>query len=121
MTWPHLGAGYLFLRYEASVSSPTTPGASTVSAGVTSPTEIHMGGVVGQIFAPIVRATGDFTLPSTNTAFNLHLLLSMDQILQGAVAPVTPSPLFGILTPDVLAGEALRQSIPTLAIFSLAP
>jgi hypothetical protein len=121
MTWPHLGAGYLFLRYEASVSPPTTPGAPSGSATVTSPAEIHMGGVVGQIFAPTVRAPGDFTVSATNTVVSLHLRLSVDQILQAAVAPVNPSPLLGILTPDVLAGEALRQAIPTLAIFSLAP
>jgi hypothetical protein len=121
MTWPHLGAGYLFLRYEASVSPPTMPGASSLSAGATSPAEIHMGGVVGQIFAPTVRAPGDFTVSATSTGVSLHLRLSVDQILTAAVAPVTPSPLLGILTPDVLAGEALRQAIPTLAIFSLTP
>jgi hypothetical protein len=121
MTWPHLGAGYLFLRYEAEVSAPSTPDASSVSAGSTSPAAVHMGGVVGQVFAPTARAPGDFTVASTNTVVNLHLRMSMDRILQAAVMPVNPSPLLGIPTPDVLAGEALRQAIPTLAVFSLAP
>jgi hypothetical protein len=121
MTWPHLGAGYLFLRYEASVGDPTTPGASSASVGSTSPTAVHMGGVVGQIFAPTTRASGDFTVSPTNTVVSLHLLLSMDRILEAAVMPVNPSPLLGPPSPDVLAGEALRQALPTLSVFSLAP
>lgn len=113
MVWPHF-AGFLFLRYEAQWLAE--PGA--VAATAPPPSMIHMGGVVGSVFAPQVTVAGALTVPATG-AVTRKLDVSFDEIFRGASSAddVSDLPLQG---PEVVAGERLRRAAPTLAIFKLA-
>lgn len=112
MSWPHL-AGFLFLRYEAQW---------TAGAGVAAPAPpplIHMGGLVGSIFAPQATVAGAFTVPASGS-LSRSIQVSFDDILSGASSSGDVSDLpLPLQTPEVIAGEHLRRAVPRLPIFKL--
>jgi hypothetical protein len=107
MTWPH-SAGYLFLRYEATVSG-------TVAAVLD---KIHMGGLAGLAAAPTVRLESPVVVPASGS-LSRTLEVSLDEMFKGANmksdAPVT------IPLPEVEAGDRLRSNLPAVQAFRLAP
>jgi len=116
MTWPH-AAGYLFLRLEDQLD---VSGAATTGT-VAIPTLVHMGGVPGALFAPTVTVAGALVLaagaPTTKT-----LSVDVGQVFAGAEADGDPAALAKVLPfPEVEAGERLREHVPKLALFTLAP
>jgi hypothetical protein len=126
MAWPHL-AGYLFLRYEAQAGvsadagTDAGTGAATDASASDLPPLIHMGGLPGAIFAPTVTVRGAISVVAGQAA-NETLALDVGAIYAGATAAVDPATLMRILPfPEVLAGERLRQHVPGLALFVLAP
>lgn len=75
--------GYLFLRYEGrnSLAEQTSP----------PPVEIHMGGLPGSLFAPLMRVEGSLTVPEAGGASAskaVHLV--MDQVFLGATTEIDP-------------------------------
>lgn len=108
MVWPHV-AGFLFFRYEA-LWTATDP------AVAAPPSMIHMGGVVGSVFAPRAEVKGALVVNATGES-SARVHLSLDEIFRGASStdPVEGLPL---PTSEVVAGEHLRQAVPTLPIFS---
>jgi hypothetical protein len=113
MAWPHL-AGFLFLRYEAQ----WTADVSAAATAPVPPTMIHMGGLVGSVFAPQATVTGAFTVPATGS-LSRTIQMSFDAIFQGASSSEDASNVL-IPTPEVIAGERLRRAVPALPIFTLA-
>jgi hypothetical protein len=116
MTWPHaemfgLPLGYLFLRYEGLVKGP---------AGLKDPPPpaIHMGGLIGSLFAPLVTARGRISIAAVQ-AKALSLRVAFDQILLGATQAAKLDEFSGFGGPEVLAGERLRQNAARLPIFSV--
>jgi len=122
MTWPHFqGLGYLFFRYEARWAWSSSPdGGDAVATGLP-PTAIHMGGVVGSVFAPEIHVLAALnvmgTAPLTKT-----MQISLDAIFDEATSlATTPSPLSTSLGPEVALGDRLRQRAPAASIFKLEP
>jgi hypothetical protein len=105
MTWPH-EAGYLFLRYEAKVEGAALPGT------------IHMGGRIGQIFAPEVTLMGKLTV-ATGKPAPLPLKLALDQLLAGVAMEANVPSTFVPPTPEAIAGEHLRQNLAKVKVFTL--
>jgi hypothetical protein len=113
MVWPHV-AGSLFLRYEAQWQADATAAATAA----TPPSMIHMGGVVGSVFAPQATLTGALAVPATGSVTRT-IQVSFDEIFRGASSSDDVSNV-PIPTPEVIAGERLRRAVPTLTIFTLA-
>jgi hypothetical protein len=110
MAWPHT-AGFLFLRYEAQ----WLPAAGADAAAPAPPTMIHMGGVVGSVFAPQAIVSGALSVPATGP-LTRTIQVSFDEILRGASSAEDTTNV-AIPTPEVIAGERLRRAVPTLPIF----
>lgn len=110
MAWPHL-AGFLFFRYEAQ----WTPGADAAAAAP--PIMIHMGGLVGSVFAPQASVAGTLTVAATGT-LTRTIQVSFDEIFRGATSTEDTSNV-AFPTPEVIAGERLRRAVPILPIFKL--
>jgi hypothetical protein len=112
MTWPHT-LGYLFLRFEDQVAAGDA-GASTI------PPQIHMGGLPGGALpAPTVKIMGTLT---PGAPLERKVGLDIGSLLDGAQADADPAMLLlAIPTPDVQAGERLRQHVPDLPLFTFAP
>ena len=113
MTWGPLG--YLFLRFEALLSSIGPP----PDGGAAPPQAIHMGGSPGTLFAPVVRVEGALSVPAGATVTR-SLRVVMEQIFAGATmeADVTTAPLPG---GEVINGERLRRNAPRLPLFTFGP
>ncbi len=113
MTWGPLG--YLFLRFEALLSSIGPP----PDGGAAPPQAIHMGGVPGMLFAPVIRVEGALSVPA-GAAVTRSLRVVMEQIFAGATteADVTTAPLPG---GEVINGERLRKNAPRLPLFTFGP
>jgi hypothetical protein len=109
-------AGYLFLRYEAAWTA--TPGEAETAAPP--PSMIHMGGVVGSVFAPQAALVGALIVPATGTV-SRTVQVSFDEVFRGASSSEDVSTLpLPFQTPEAIAGERLRRAVPTLNIFKLA-
>lgn len=111
MTWPHL-AGRLFLRFEAQIGG--APG----DGGVAALDKIHMGGLVGLIAGPQIRAEAPITIPAKGAA-TATLQVSLDEIFRGAHLDADVSEVFPL--PEVQAGERLRRNLSRVRVFVLAP
>lgn len=107
MTWPH-SAGYLFLRYEATLSGTA---ASVLD-------KIHMGGLAGLAQAPTVRVDAPLVVPASGS-LSRTLQVSLDAIFDGANmkadVPAT------IPLPEVEAGDRLRSNLAAVQPFRLVP
>jgi hypothetical protein len=112
MVWPG-PFGYLFLRFEGLLS-----GTWTSDAGAPPPTAIHMGGVPGTLFAPVVRVDGALSVPATGTVTR-RLRIAIDQIFIGATTG--PEPTVVIPGSETEAGERLRINAPSLPLFTFGP
>jgi hypothetical protein len=110
MVWPHF-AGYLFLRYEAQWTT------SAPSSTTAPPTVIHMGGIVGSVFAPQASISGTLTVPATGTLART-VQMSFEEIFRGATSSEEVTNV--LPAPEVIAGERLRRVVPTAAIFQLS-
>jgi hypothetical protein len=116
MTWPH-AAGYLFLRFEDQLDTSGAPDAGTIAI----PTLVHMGGLPGTLFAPTVAGQGALVL-APGGATTKTLTLDVGAVFAGAEADGDPAMLAMALPfPEAQAGERLRQHVPKLALFALAP
>lgn len=113
MVWPHF-AGFLFLRYEAQWTADAT---AEVPAPAP-PTMIHMGGLVGSVFAPQATVPFAFTVPATGTVTRT-VQVSFDEIFRGASSSEDTSNI-PFTMPEIVAGERLRRAVPTLPIFTVA-
>jgi hypothetical protein len=113
MAWPH-AAGFLFFRYEAQ----WTPSSGADATTPVPPPMIHMGGVVGSVFAPQATVAGAITVPATGI-LSRTIQVSFDEIFRGASSTEDASNV-PFPTPEVIAGERLRRAVPTLSIFKLA-
>ena len=113
MTWGPLG--YLFLRFEALLSSIGPP----PDGGAWTPQAIHMGGAPGRLFAPVIRVEGALSVPA-GAAVTRSLRVAMEQIFVGATmeADVATAPLTG---DEVINGERLRKNAPRLPLFTFGP
>jgi hypothetical protein len=113
MTWGPLG--YLFLRFEALLSSIGPP----PDGGAAPPMAIHMGGAPGTLFAPVIRVEGALSVPA-GAPVTRSLRLAMEQIFVGATTEndVTAAPLPG---GEVINGERLRKNAPGLPLFTFGP
>ena len=122
MTWPHT-VGYLFLRFEARVEpSAAADGGTAADGGAAAiPSTIHMGGLPGVLRAPTLTVAASISIDIHNDV-SRRLLMNMDAIFAGASmdADTTALPAF-LISPEVVAGERLRQHAPALPIFSFAP
>jgi len=130
MSWPHT-AGYLFLRFEGRMGGAADGGgAATADSGADGgdaggdagplPLTIHMGGLPGGA-APVVKAEGALSV-AAGAPLARTLRLDMDEVFAGAEALADTSgvPPF-LASPEVFAGERLRQHAATLPLFVLAP
>lgn len=148
MTWPH--AGYLFLRYQGRSTVPAQGsggaggaggggGAGSVGAGGAGgaggsagvgggpsepvplfPPVIHMGGSLAEPLAPAVRVDGALSV-SASGAFSKSMRVALDEIFKGALSDVDLTGFVGPPGEEVLLGERLRRSMPTLRVFSFGP
>lgn len=115
MVWPHV-AGFLFLRYEAT----WTPASGEAASASPPPNVIHMGGLVGSIFAPQASVAGTLTIPATGTV-SRTIQVSFEEIFRGASSAEDVSNLpLPFQTSESIAGERLRRAVPTLGVFKLA-
>jgi hypothetical protein len=127
MTWPH--TGYLFLRYEGRVLLPADGSDAGAAAGpdggpaAALPAAIHMGGNLVMDLAPRVEVRGALSVPASGST-RKALRLVMDEVFKGAVTEVD---LTGFVAPpgpvgdEIVAGERLRRSLPTLNVFVFGP
>lgn len=122
MTWPH--TGYLFLRYEASVAPPAGGGSVDPDGGTAGiPTAIHMGGNLFMDLAPRIEVRGAVSVPASGST-GKAVRVVMDEVIVGATADVD---LTGFVAPpgpmgdELLAGERLRRSLPSLTVFAFGP
>jgi hypothetical protein len=90
-----------------------------VDGGSSPITAIHMGGVIGRLFAPTAHAGAALSIPASGT-IGKHLRVVMDEIFLGASANVDLTN-FVSLGPETVPGERLRQTVPSLPIFELLP
>jgi hypothetical protein len=149
MTWPH--TGFLFFRYEGRTAFPDPSGAGGASAGssgaggagaggasadnagaggatggsagkpgATYPSVIHMGGNLFEPLAPVIHIDAALSVPATGSV-RQGLRVALDEIFEGALADVDLTDFVGPPGEEVLAGERLRRSVPTLSVFSLEP
>jgi hypothetical protein len=87
------------------------------------PPVIHMGGNLIEPLAPAIRIQGQLSVPATGPV-QKRLRVVMDEIFKGALANVD---LTGFEAPhadvgeEILRGERLRRSLPTLNVFSFEP
>jgi hypothetical protein len=109
MVWPHV-AGFLFFRYEAL----WTP---TEATAVAPPSVIHMGGLVGSIFAPRAEAKGTLTV-SASGGGSAVVRVSFDEIFRAASSTEAVEGL-AFPSPEAIAGEHLRRAVPSAPIFTL--
>lgn len=115
MSWPHF-AGFLFFRYEAL----WTADAGAAAPASAPPSMIHMGGLIGSIFAPQATVTGAMSVPATGE-LSVVLRASFDEIFRGATGEGDLSGLPpAFQSSEVIAGEQLRQAVPQLPIFTLS-
>jgi len=118
MTWP--GAGYLFLRYQGLSSMPTQGSGGDAGAGdsvTVLPSAIHMGGNLVQALVPAVRVEGALSVPPQGP-FTKSMQVSLDELFKGALSDVDLTGFAGPPGGEVLSGERLRRSLPTLQVFS---
>jgi hypothetical protein len=134
MTWPH--TGFLFFRYEGRTAFPDPSGAGGASAGnagaggatggsagkagATYPSVIHMGGNLFEPLAPVIRIDAALSVPAAGSV-RQGLRVALDEIFEGALADVDLTDFVGPPGDEVVAGERLRRSVPTLSVFSLEP
>jgi hypothetical protein len=113
MTWDH-GLGYLFLRYEGTVTDANDEG--------TTPPAIHMGGLRGFLLAPRVQAPGEFTVVESAAA-SVRLIFDVDALFEGATSSLDLTDINPILPPlpEVALGERARRLAPELSLFTLEP
>jgi hypothetical protein len=113
MTWGPLG--YLFLRFEALLSSIGAP----ADGGVTPVGAIHMGGTPGGLLAPVIRVAGALFVPAAATV-TASLRVTMEDIFAGATmdADITTAPL---PASEVISGERLRRNASRLPLFTFGP
>ena len=113
MTWGPLG--YLFLRFEALLSSIGVP----ADGGAAPPAAIHMGGSPGTLFAPVIRVDGALSVPA-GAPVTRSLRVAMEQIFVGATMDVGA---ISVALPgdEVINGERLRQNAPSLPLFTFGP
>jgi hypothetical protein len=98
-----LPLGYLFLRYEGR----DTPAGQ---AGLP-PVEIHMGGLPGALFAPLMRVDGSLTVPADGaSSISKAIHLVMEQVFLGATTEVDP--------PNADPGVRLLKNAGHLPLFS---
>lgn len=139
MTWPHFqGLGYLFFRYEARWIG-NDGGAESADAGmnrdggaagasvadaagvVVPPIAIHMGGLVGSVFAPQLSVPVELNVAGTG-AQTKTIQVSLDDIFGEATATDTSaSSPFSSLGPEVALGDRLRQRAGHASIFKSSP
>lgn len=93
---------------------------SAGDAGSMYPSVIHMGGNLFEPLAPVIRIELALPVPQTGS-IRKHLRVAMDEIFEGARADVDLSDFAGPPGEEVLDGERLRRSVPTLSVFSLEP
>ncbi len=112
LKWPH-ALGFLFLRFEAILDE---------TALATVPSKIHMGAAAGpEGQAPRFQ----FALidPAAGT---LELTVAMSRLFEGATSEIDltdfklPEPAPPNLAEEILAGERLRRTARSLAIFALS-
>jgi hypothetical protein len=148
MSWTH--TGFLFFRYEGRYAFPTPQssagqggagagssagagagvgGASVGGAGgfgnplAIYPRLVHMGGNLEEALAPAIRVQGQVSVPATGPV-QKGLRIAMEEIFEGALANVD---LTGFVPPhadpgeEIIRGEQLRRSLPSLMVFSFAP
>jgi hypothetical protein len=111
MDWPG-PFGYLYLRYGARLDG--------VPVDARIPDMINMGGFPGYVFAPRVTASG--TVQVTGAGDALVLRVDLAEILAAARMPARndgpiPPPSGG----GIAEGDAVRQNVGNVSIFSLAP
>jgi hypothetical protein len=82
------------------------------------PTSIHMGGFPGSLLAPRVEAPGELTV-AEGAPVSARLSLSLDEVFEGATAPLDVSDATLPPGDEVVAGERLRRSAPELVLFTL--
>jgi hypothetical protein len=107
MSWGGPPLGYLFLRHEARVAGVSGPDAP--------PSEIHMGGWVGKVFAPHVTAPGPLTVVA-DASVTVRLRLALEQLFKAATLPAEPNGVFAVTDP----GERARQNAPKVPLFTVA-
>jgi hypothetical protein len=113
MDWPG-PFGYLYLRYGARLEG--------VPVDSKMPDMIHMGGFPGYVFAPRVTAPGTVRVTGGPASERFVLRVDVAEILAAAGmparndGPIPPPPGGGIAE-----GDAVRQNVGNVSIFSLAP
>jgi hypothetical protein len=110
MDWPG-PFGYLFLRYGARLEG--------VPASENLPTTIHMGGFPGAIFAPRAAAVGKVQVGPGGGAIRLRV--AIDELLAAARMPATAEGPIPPAGSGLVEGDAVRQNLDKVSIFSLAP
>jgi hypothetical protein len=110
----------------ASSGGASSGGAGAGSAGNASsmyPPVIHMGGSLFEPLAPAIRIQGQLSVPTTGSV-QKGLRVAMEEIFEGALSDVD---LTGFVGPpgdvgeEIILGERLRRSLPSLTVFSFAP
>jgi hypothetical protein len=135
MTWPH--TGFLFFRYEGRTAfpDPGSGGAGGAEADAEGgagegggagdpaslyPSVIHMGGNLFEPLAPVIRLEGELSVPATGP-IQKELRVAVDEIFEGALADIDLTAFAGPPGEEVLLGERLRRSVPSLTVFSFEP
>lgn len=95
-------------------------GGSAGKAGATYPSVIHMGGNLFEPLAPVIRIDAALSVPAAGSV-RQGLRVALDEIFEGALADVDLTDFVGPPGDEVVAGERLRRSVPTLTVFSLEP
>ncbi len=84
------------------------------------PSVIHMGGNLFEPLAPVIRLNTPLSVTATGP-IQKRLRVAVDEIFEGARADIDLADFVGPPGEEVLAGERLRRSLPTLSVFSLEP
>lgn len=121
MTWPHTG-GYLFLRYEAMVTAgqgaTTTDGGAGAAPG-SPPGAIHVGGIVGRVFATRVKALGS-VVATSGAATRSRLQLDLDELFRMATSNIDVNDSVLHPLPEIIRGERVRRLAPESMLFILS-
>jgi hypothetical protein len=98
-------------------------GAGVVNPLTIYPRVVHMGGNLEEALAPAIRVQGHVSVPAVGPV-QKGLRVAMEEIFKGAFADVD---LTGFVPPhadpgeEIIRGERLRRSLPSLTVFSFAP
>lgn len=121
MVWPHTG-GYLFLRYEAKVT-PAADQAAAADGGAGTgnpPGSIHVGGIIGRVYATRVTASGAVAA-SSGAVTRARLQLSLDELFRMARTDIDVTGSVLLPFPEIVLGERVRRLAPESALFVLLP